>query len=51
MDDGIIKYDSVVNSQNGSIIELEDGRKVFVANSNVRSGDYVTVGSDRYRVK
>lgn len=51
MDDGMIKYDSVVNSQNGSIIELEDGRKVFVANSNVRSGDYVTVGSDRYRVK
>ena len=42
---------STVQTENGSIVELNDGRKVFVANSNVRSGDYVTVDGVKYRVK
>lgn len=46
-----IKVDSVVQTENGSIVELTDGRKVFVANNMVRSGDYVTVEGVKYRVK
>lgn len=42
--------DSVVTTQNGSIVELDDGRKVFVADNNVRSGDYVNVNGVKYRV-
>ena len=42
--------DSVVQTQNGSIVELNDGRKVFVADNMVRKGDYVTVDGVRYRV-
>ena len=38
-----IIIDGVVNTSNGSIVELSDGRKVFVADAMVKSGDYVTV--------
>ena len=48
---GATIVDSVVQTQNGSIVELTDGRKVFVANNHVRSGDYVTVDGVKYRVK
>ena len=43
--------DSVTTTENGTIVELEDGRRAFVANNNVRSGDYVTVEGQRYRVR
>ena len=46
-----IIIDSVVNTSNGSIAELSDGRKVFVADAMVKSGDYVTVEGVKYRVK
>lgn len=46
-----IIIDSVVNTSNGSIVELSDGRKVFVADAMVKSGDYVTVEGVKYRVK
>lgn len=47
----MIKVDGVVKTQNGSIVELTDGRKVFVADNMVKSGDYVTVDGQKYRVK
>lgn len=47
--------DNVMRTENGSIVQVTDinGQtlKVFVANSNVRSGDYVTVNGVKYRVK
>lgn len=47
--------DNVMRTENGSIVQVTDinGQtlKVFVANTNVRSGDYVTVNGQRYRVK
>lgn len=46
-----IYVDNIVKTENGSIVELTDGRKVFVANNNVRSGDYVNVNGVKYRVK
>lgn len=48
--DAII-VDSVIRTENGSIVELNDGRKVFVADNMVRSGDYVNVEGVKYRVK
>ena len=42
--------DNVVQTENGSVVELSDGRKVFVANNMVRKGDYVTVDGVKYRV-
>ena len=49
-EEGTTIIDSVVQTQNGSIVELSDGRKVFVADNMVRKGDYVTVDGVRYRV-
>ena len=54
--DGMTKQDAIVikgsmQTQNGSVVELSDGRKVFVGESNVRSGDYVVVEGVKYRVK
>lgn len=43
----------IVRTSNGSIVEISDGtttRKAFVANNNVKSGDYVSVDGIRYRV-
>jgi len=49
--DNSIIIDNVVHTENGSVVELNDGRKVFVANNMVRSGDYVNVDGVKYRVK
>lgn len=43
--------DNVVHTENGSVVQLNDGRKVFVANNMVKSGDYVNVDGVKYRVK
>lgn len=42
--------DNVVHTENGSVVQLSDGRKVFVANNMVKSGDYVNVDGVKYRV-
>ena len=51
---GVI-VDSVVQTQNGSVVEVTtasgEKKKVFVADANVRKGDYVTVEGVRYRVE
>ena len=41
----------VTTTQNGSLIELSDGRRVFVEGQIVKSGDYVNVNGVKYRVK
>lgn len=47
--------DNVVNpvqtTQNGSLVELSDGRRVFVEGKIVKSGDFVNVNGVKYRVK
>ena len=46
--------DSVIRSENGSIVRVTDingqVQNVFVANTNVRKGDYVNVNGVKYRV-
>ena len=42
--------DNIIHTQNGSIVQLDDGRQVFVADNMVRQGDYVVVDGKRYRV-
>jgi hypothetical protein len=46
--------DNVVNSvqttQNGSLVELSDGRRVFIEGQIVKSGDFVNVDGKKYRV-
>lgn len=53
--DNSIIIDNVVTTENGSVVEVTDingqTRKVFVANANVRGGDYVNVDGVKYRVK
>lgn len=53
-DDGATIIDSIVHTQNGTIVEITDvngqKRKVFVANNMVKSGDYVVVEGVKYRV-
>ena len=49
--DNSIIIDNVVHTENGSVVQLSDGRKVFVANNMVKSGDYVNVDGVKYRVK
>ena len=49
--DNSIIIDNVVHTENGSVVQLNDGRKVFVANNMVKSGDYVNVDGVKYRVK
>jgi hypothetical protein len=53
-ENGLI-IDSVIRTENGSVVEVTDVNgqtlKVFVADANVRSGDYVTVNGIKYRVK
>jgi hypothetical protein len=41
----------VVTTENGSLVELSDGRRVFVEGKVVKSGDYVNVNGVKYRVK
>ena len=49
--DNTVIIDNVVHTENGSVVQLSDGRKVFVANNMVKSGDYVNVDGVKYRVK
>ena len=52
-EDKTIIVDSVMKTENGSVVEVEingQTRKVFVADANVRKGDYVTVEGVKYRV-
>ena len=48
--DNAVIIDNVVHTENGSVVQLSDGRKVFVANNMVKSGDYVNVDGVKYRV-
>ena len=41
----------VQTTSNGSLVELSDGRRVFVEGKVVKSGDYVNVDGVKYRVK
>jgi hypothetical protein len=41
----------VMTTSNGSLVELNDGRRVFVKDQTVKSGDFVNVDGQRYRVK
>ena len=41
----------VQTTSNGSLVELSDGRRVFVEGKIVQSGDYVKVDGVKYRVK
>lgn len=41
----------VMTTENGTLVELEDGRRVFVNDFGVKSGDYILVEGQRYRVK
>lgn len=50
LSDESIIIDNVVQTENGSVVQLSDGRKVFVANNMVKSGDYVNVDGVKYRV-
>ena len=49
------KGDDVVvpiqTTENGSLVELEDGRRVFVEGKIVKSGDFVNVNGVKYKVK
>jgi len=41
----------VMTTENGTLVELEDGRRVFVNDFGVKSGDYILVEGKRYRVR
>jgi hypothetical protein len=41
----------IQTTSNGSLVELSDGRRVFVEGKNVKSGDYENVDGKKYRVK
>lgn len=41
----------IQTTANGSLVELNDGRRVFVEGKIVRSGDFVNVDGKKYRVK
>jgi hypothetical protein len=41
----------IQTTANGSLVELSDGRRVFVEGKNVKSGDFVNVEGVKYRVK
>ena len=41
----------VQTTANGSLVELSDGRRVFVEGETVKSGDYVNVDGVKYKVK
>ncbi len=41
----------IQTTANGSLVELADGRRVFVEGKIVRSGDYVNVNGVKYKVK
>ena len=41
----------IMTTENGTLVELEDGRRVFVNDFGIKSGDYVIVEGQRYRVR
>jgi hypothetical protein len=41
----------IMTTENGTLVELEDGRRVFVNDFGIKSGDYVLVEGQRYRVR
>lgn len=41
----------IQTTANGSLVELSDGRRVFVEGKIVKSGDFVNVDGKKYRVK
>ena len=41
----------ITTTANGSLVELNDGRRVFVEGKIVKSGDFVNVDGVKYRVK
>ena len=41
----------IQTTANGSLVELNDGRRVFVEGKIVKSGDYVNVNGVKYKVK
>ena len=41
----------IQTTSNGSLIELSDGRRVFVEGKIVKSGDFVNVNGVKYKVK
>jgi hypothetical protein len=41
----------IQTTSNGSMVELNDGRRVFVEGKIVKSGDYVNVDGVKYKVK
>lgn len=45
-----IFIDNIIQSEYGSVVNIGDGRKVFVANNMVRKGDFVTVNGIKYKV-
>ena len=42
---------TITTTSNGSLVELTDGRRVFVEGKIVRSGDFVNVNGVKYKVK
>ena len=42
---------SIQTTSNGSLVELSDGRRVFVEGKIVKSGDFVNVDGVKYKVK
>ena len=41
----------IQTTANGSLVELSDGRRVFVEGKIVKSGDFINVEGVKYRVK
>jgi hypothetical protein len=48
---GVDVVNPVTTTSNGSLVELSDGRRVFVEGKVVKSGDFVNVDGVKYRVK
>lgn len=46
-----VYIDSVIQTENGSIVNVEGLGQVFVKDNMVKSGDYVNVNGKKYRVK
>lgn len=49
--DGKDVVSPIQTTSNGSLVELSDGRRVFVEGKVVQSGDFVNVNGVKYRVK
>ena len=41
----------ILTTSNGSLVELSDGRRVFVEGKVVKSGDFVNVNGEKFKVK